>query len=131
MKLRKKVIVGIGGTEIMAYNEALKRDLVTNGAVSGIDILSFDSLKSGEFTKVRSKKQVFLSEFGIENVADITSIASDKRFSGGFCRQQSQNRSELYRLFIQRGGVQNECASRFVAGYGDFYAGWNEGRRCE
>ncbi|MFC5590147.1 choice-of-anchor I family protein [Sporosarcina soli] len=69
-------MAGIGGTEIMAYDEALKRAFVTNGAVSGIDILSFESLKSGQFTKVRSIKRVFLSEFGIENVADITSIAS-------------------------------------------------------
>lgn len=68
--------VGIGGTEILAYDEALKRAFVTNGAVSGLDILSFESLTSGEFTKVRSIKRIFLSDFGIENVADITSIAS-------------------------------------------------------
>ncbi|MCG7335277.1 choice-of-anchor I family protein [Sporosarcina sp. ACRSM] len=69
-------MAGLGGTEIMAYDEALKRAFVTNGAVSGIDILSFESLQSGEFTKVRSEKRVFFSEFGIENVSDITSIAS-------------------------------------------------------
>ncbi|MEK5036559.1 choice-of-anchor I family protein [Sporosarcina sp. FSL K6-3457] len=68
--------VGIGGTEIIAYDETLKRAFVTNGVVSGIDILSFESLTSGEFTKVRALKRVFLLEFGIENVADITSVAS-------------------------------------------------------
>lgn len=68
--------VGIGGTEIMAYDERLKRAFVTNGAVSGIDILTFESLVSGEFTKVRAVKRVFLADFGIENVTDITSIAA-------------------------------------------------------
>ncbi|NEU31733.1 hypothetical protein GN156_13260 [bacterium LRH843] len=68
--------VGIGGTEIMAYDETLKRAFVTNGAVSGIDIFSFEQLTSGEFTKVQSLKRVFLKDFNIENVADITSIAS-------------------------------------------------------
>ncbi|MFC4410609.1 choice-of-anchor I family protein [Chungangia koreensis] len=68
--------VGIGGTEIMAYDVELQRAFVTNGAVSGFDILSFEKLKSGQFKKVRSEKRVFLSEFGIENVDDITSIAS-------------------------------------------------------
>ena len=68
--------VGIGGTEIMAYDETLKRAFVTNGVVAGIDILSFESLTSGEFTKVRALKRVFLADFGIENVSDITSVAS-------------------------------------------------------
>ncbi|WP_342507250.1 choice-of-anchor I family protein [Sporosarcina sp. FSL K6-2383] len=68
--------VGIGGTEIMAYDETLKRAFVTNGVVSGIDILSFEALTSGEFTKVRALKRVFLADFGIENVTDITSVAS-------------------------------------------------------
>lgn len=68
--------VGSGGTEIMAYDEKLQRAFVTNGAVSGIDILSFEKLKSGHFKKVRSEKRIFLSEFGIDNVDDITSIAS-------------------------------------------------------
>ena len=68
--------VGIGGTEIMAYDETLKRAFVTNGVVAGIDILSFESLTSGEFTKVRALKRVFLADFGIENVSDITSLAS-------------------------------------------------------
>ncbi|MEH7393475.1 choice-of-anchor I family protein [Bacillus sp. JJ1503] len=67
---------GIGGTEIMAYDETLKRAFVTNGAASGIDILSFEQLTSGEFTKVESIKRVLLEDFQIENVADITSIAS-------------------------------------------------------
>ncbi|MEH7344976.1 choice-of-anchor I family protein [Bacillus sp. JJ1532] len=67
---------GIGGTEIMAYDETLKRAFVTNGAASGIDILSFEQLTSGEFTKVESIKRVLLKDFQIENVADITSIAS-------------------------------------------------------
>jgi hypothetical protein len=68
--------VGMGGTEILAYDEALKRAFVTNGAVSGIDILSFEQLTSGKFTKVKTLKRVLLADFGIENAADITSIAS-------------------------------------------------------
>lgn len=67
---------GLGGTEILAYDEQLNRAFVTNGAKSAIDILSFSSLKSKDFTDVQSTKRVFLKDFGIENVKDITSIAS-------------------------------------------------------
>ncbi|WP_313891929.1 choice-of-anchor I family protein [Psychrobacillus sp.] len=67
---------GLGGTEILAYDEKLKRAFVTNGANSAIDILSFSSLKSGKFTEVKSTKRILLKDFGIENVDDITSLAS-------------------------------------------------------
>ena len=67
---------GEGGTEILAYDEKLKRAFVTNGAESGMDILSFEKLKSGKFTNVESKKRIYLKDFGIENVSDITSVAS-------------------------------------------------------
>ena len=68
--------VGEGGTEILAYDEKLKRAFVTNGATDGMDILSFEKLESGKFTKVKSEKHINLKDFGIENVADITSVAS-------------------------------------------------------
>lgn len=67
--------VGAGGTEILSYDSATKKAFVTNGAVSGFDILSFDELESGKFTKVKSQKRVVLSEFNIDHVSDITSIA--------------------------------------------------------
>ena len=68
--------VGATGTEILAYDATRNLAFVTNGAVSGFDILSFSNLKSGELTEVPSSKRVLLSEFEIENVDDITSIAS-------------------------------------------------------
>lgn len=68
--------VGAGGTEILAYDEVRKLAFVTNGAKAGFDILSFEALESGKFQKVSSKKHVSLADFGIENVKDITSIAS-------------------------------------------------------
>lgn len=66
---------GAAGTEIMGYDQLTQKAFVTNGAVSGFDILSFNDLESGKYTKVESQKRVLLSEFGIENVNDITSIA--------------------------------------------------------
>ncbi len=67
---------GPTGTEIMAYDAALKLAFVTNGALSGYDILSFADIKSGEFTQVDSEKRVLLADYGISGVSDITSIAS-------------------------------------------------------
>ena len=67
---------GEGGTEILAYDENLNRAFVTNGAESALDILSFKGLESGEFQTIESSKRVFLKDFGIENVNDITSVAS-------------------------------------------------------
>ena len=49
---------------------------MTNGAKNGMDILSFEKLESGKFTIVKSSKHIKLKDFGIENVADITSVAS-------------------------------------------------------
>lgn len=66
---------GEGGTEILAYDEKVKRAFVTNGAESGMDILSFETLKSGKFTNVKSVNRILLKDFGIENVKDITSVA--------------------------------------------------------
>lgn len=67
---------GEGGTEIMAYDVERQLAFVTNGAIGGFDILSFSNLESGNFTKVDSKKRILLSEFGINEIDDITSIAS-------------------------------------------------------
>lgn len=67
---------GEGGTEIMAYDTDKQKAFVTNGAVAGFDILSFAELESGKFTKVDSQTRVHLSDFGIEKIDDITSIAS-------------------------------------------------------
>lgn len=67
---------GEGGTEIMAYDADRKLAFVTNGAVGGFDILSFEALQSNQFTEITSSERIFLSDFGLENVDDITSIAS-------------------------------------------------------
>ncbi|MFB5086006.1 choice-of-anchor I family protein [Psychrobacillus sp. PGGUH221] len=67
---------GIGGTEILAYDETSKKAFVTNGAKSGIDILSFKSLKSEKYTELKLEKRILLKDFGIKNVDDITSIAA-------------------------------------------------------
>lgn len=67
---------GEGGTEILTYDENLNRAFVTNGAESALDILSFKNLESGEFQTIESSKRVYLNDFGIENVNDITSVAS-------------------------------------------------------
>ncbi len=67
---------GEGGTEILAYDEHTHKAFVTNGAESAFDILSFDSLESTSFQQIPSQKRIYLKDFGINNVADITSIAS-------------------------------------------------------
>ena len=41
-----------------------------------MDILSFEKLESGKFTNVESMKRIYLKDLGIENVDDITSVAS-------------------------------------------------------
>ena len=46
------------------------------GQNPGMDILSFKDLKSGKFSNIESKKRIYLKDFGIENVDDITSVAS-------------------------------------------------------
>ena len=56
-------LAGEGGTEILAYDEKLKRAFVTNGAVSGMDILSFKELKSGKFTNIESKATYLCKRF--------------------------------------------------------------------
>ena len=67
---------GEGGTEILTYDENLNRAFVTNSAESALDILSFKNLESGEFQTIESSKRVYLNDFEIENVNDITSVAS-------------------------------------------------------
>jgi len=67
---------GEGGTEILAYDEKLKKAFVTNGAVKGFDIVSFENLKSGTLTGITETTRVLLSSFGVDGVADITSIAT-------------------------------------------------------
>ncbi|WP_249869273.1 choice-of-anchor I family protein [Oceanobacillus saliphilus] len=68
--------LGEGGTEILAYDSKLKRAFVTNGAAAGFDIISFHKLKSGNYSQVESEKRILLKDFGIEEIDDITSIAS-------------------------------------------------------
>ncbi|MBE1555596.1 choice-of-anchor I family protein [Sporosarcina limicola] len=68
-------LAGKGGTEILAYDPISKQAFVTNGAESGIDILSFADLQNGKFSKVKSKKRVYLKDLGMDRVKDITSIA--------------------------------------------------------
>ncbi|MFC4025010.1 choice-of-anchor I family protein [Oceanobacillus longus] len=68
--------LGEGGTEIMTYDSELERAFVTNGVAAGFDILSFKKLKSGKFSDVKTEKRILLADYGIENVEDITSIAS-------------------------------------------------------
>ncbi|QUG40562.1 choice-of-anchor I family protein [Psychrobacillus sp. INOP01] len=67
---------GEGGTEIMAYDAEKELAFVTNGAAGGFNILSFADLQSEQLTEVESSKQILLSEYGVEGVDDITSIAS-------------------------------------------------------
>lgn len=67
---------GETGTEILAYDEKLKKAFVTNGAVGGFDILSFADVKSGGFTQVDSAKRVVIEDYGVEGVKNITSIAA-------------------------------------------------------
>ncbi|WP_082786715.1 choice-of-anchor I family protein [Sporosarcina psychrophila] len=67
---------GETGTEILAYDAHLKIAFVTNGAVKGFDIVSFENLKSGTLTGITETTRVLLSSFGIDGVADTTSIAS-------------------------------------------------------
>ncbi|MFJ5768999.1 choice-of-anchor I family protein [Psychrobacillus sp. NPDC093180] len=67
---------GETGTEILAYDEKLKKAFVTNGAIGGFDILSFADVKSGEFTQVDSTKRVVIEDYGVKGVKNITSITS-------------------------------------------------------
>ncbi|GGA19556.1 choice-of-anchor I family protein [Psychrobacillus lasiicapitis] len=67
---------GETGTEILAYDEKLKKAFVTNGAVGGFDILSFADVRSAEFTQVDSAKRVVIEDYGVKGVKNITSIAS-------------------------------------------------------
>lgn len=54
----------------------MKKAFVTNGAVKGFDIVSFENLKSGTLTGITETTRVLLSSFNIDDVTDITSIAS-------------------------------------------------------
>ncbi|MGE7664336.1 choice-of-anchor I family protein [Ureibacillus composti] len=60
----------------MAYDETQKLAFVTNGAVNGFDIMSFEDLKTGEYTAIESTKRVVLADYGIQDVTNITSIAA-------------------------------------------------------
>ncbi|WP_100402111.1 choice-of-anchor I family protein [Bacillus sp. FJAT-42315] len=68
-------LAGEGGTEILAYDTESKQAFVTNGAKSGLDILSFGNLKSDSFQNIPSKKRILVKDFGIEQAKDITSVA--------------------------------------------------------
>ncbi|WP_456276263.1 choice-of-anchor I family protein [Bacillus sp. AK128] len=68
--------VGEAGTEILAYDEKTHTAFVTNGAESAFDIVSFNSLETNQFQTISSNKRVYLKEFGIDSVKDITSVAS-------------------------------------------------------
>ncbi|KZE37127.1 hypothetical protein AV656_11125 [Bhargavaea cecembensis] len=67
---------GEGGTEILAYDEKLKRAFVTNGAKSAIDIVSFKQMDSGVFNNMKRLDRIHLAEFDIRDVDDITSVAA-------------------------------------------------------
>ncbi|MCM3715813.1 choice-of-anchor I family protein [Alkalihalobacillus oceani] len=67
---------GEGGTEILAYDAASQKAFVTNGAEAGLDILSFAELTSGEFRQIESIRRIHVADFGLEQVEDITSVAS-------------------------------------------------------
>ncbi|WP_158736944.1 choice-of-anchor I family protein [Alteribacillus sp. YIM 98480] len=69
-------LAGEGGTEIMAFDEESGQAFVTNGAESGLDILNFSGLESGEFRQVDSSKRIHVEDFGLDQVDDITSVAS-------------------------------------------------------
>ncbi|RDW20581.1 choice-of-anchor I family protein [Oceanobacillus chungangensis] len=68
--------VGEAGTEILAFDAKTKTAFVTNGAVTGFDIISFADLKSGEFQQIKSKR-FLLKDLGLnpDDYASITSIA--------------------------------------------------------
>ncbi|TYR80592.1 hypothetical protein FZC66_09455 [Priestia megaterium] len=65
---------GEGGTEIFSYDQTSKKGYVTNGAEAAIDIIDFKSIDRNE--KLTSSKRVFLADFGMDKVSDITSIAA-------------------------------------------------------
>nr|WP_285858627.1 choice-of-anchor I family protein [Bhargavaea ginsengi] len=66
---------GEGGTEILAYDEKLKRAFVTNGEESAIDVVSFERLESGVSKHMKRLDRIHLAEFDIRDVDDITSVA--------------------------------------------------------
>lgn len=68
---------GPTGTEILAYDAENHKAFVTNGAVGGFDILSFEGLSStSEVVAIQSEKRVVIADYGIAGVENITSIAS-------------------------------------------------------
>ncbi|MCM3761068.1 choice-of-anchor I family protein [Alkalihalobacillus oceani] len=69
-------LAGAGGTEILAFDIASKKAFVTNGAEDGLDILSFAELASGEFRQLESIRRINVGDFGLDQVEDITSVAS-------------------------------------------------------
>ncbi|WP_051302835.1 choice-of-anchor I family protein [Salibacterium aidingense] len=69
-------MAGEGGTEIMAYDAGSEKAFITNGAEAGLDIVSFSSLGSGQYQQLESRKRIQVSEFGLEQVDDITSVAA-------------------------------------------------------
>lgn len=68
-------LAGSGGTEIVTYDKQSKRAYVTNGAQDAIDILSLGHLTTGTYEQISSQKRVYLKDFGIKDVSDITSVA--------------------------------------------------------
>ncbi|MFZ4453162.1 choice-of-anchor I family protein [Salibacterium aidingense] len=69
-------MAGEGGTEIMAYDAGSEKAFITNGAEAGLDIVSFSTLGSGQYQQLESRKRIQVSEFGLEQVDDITSVAA-------------------------------------------------------
>ncbi|SFM29037.1 choice-of-anchor I family protein [Salibacterium qingdaonense] len=69
-------MAGEGGAEIMAYDTASEKAFVTNGAEASIDIVHVSSLGEQDYQQLETSKRVAMSDFGLENVSNITSIAS-------------------------------------------------------
>lgn len=69
-------LAGEGGTEILAYDKEREQAFVTNGAESGLDILSFSEMTSDKFEQMELSKRIHVEDFGIEQVDDITSVSA-------------------------------------------------------
>ncbi|SFQ36793.1 choice-of-anchor I family protein [Salibacterium halotolerans] len=67
---------GEAGTEIMSYDAASEKAFVTNGAESSIDIVDVSILRDQDFQELETSKRVAMSDFGLNNVSAITSIAA-------------------------------------------------------
>ncbi|MGY4690765.1 choice-of-anchor I family protein [Salibacterium sp. K-3] len=67
---------GEAGTEIMSYDAASEKAFVTNGAESSMDIVDVSKLGEQDFQELETSKRVAMSDFGLNSVSAITSIAA-------------------------------------------------------